>query len=69
MTSDIEMSYAQAVRSSSYEGSKVVASRSSLEKSLDDKIGGRSLAGSKRPRYQKDATCGRCFRSLHKTTD
>lgn len=69
VTGDIEMTYAKTVSSSSSDGSKAGASRSLTGRSSVDKRGGHSLVGSKRPQSPKEATCGRCFCSSHKTVE
>lgn len=67
-----EMTYAQVVASSSSEdggGTGKLGRKRRMGPSPDQRAGGQQLAGSKRPRSPKDKTCGRCFRSSHKTSE
>lgn len=66
------MSFTQVVSSSlSREGSSLAkfAGKGSGSASSGQNAGVKKLAGSKRPRSPSDKTCGRCFRSTHKTSE
>lgn len=62
---DPEMSYAQAVSSSS-SGDRIQV-KTTTSKSL--KCGGIKLVGTNHPRSPRSSTCGRCFRTSHSTAE
>ncbi|KAH7659259.1 Zinc finger CCHC-type protein [Dioscorea alata] len=67
-----DVSYAQAVSSSSSGVSRSLRLdivRSPKEKASNLPRSSVQLASSKRPRSPRDATCGRCFRNTHKTSE
>lgn len=62
---DPEMSYAQAVSSSS-SGDRIQVKTMTSKSS---KGGGIKLVGAKHPRSPRSPTCGRCFRTSHLTAE
>lgn len=69
---DSKRSYAQAASSSS-SGGIPRSQGKRIQDSMQVKIGklqsGACISGAKRLRSPVDATCGRCFRSTHKTSE